>query len=138
MPCLHLIPSLFQYRPFCVQDNKLFCKSSQYKRHRPNDFTETSGHEMKIIPCHVMFMRFRSNPKDQIIKLSQQAQQGYAKHTEIPWNLLPQRYNKKGRYQLVCATPSATSSMLEHFFFCLMHVLETCLTMNTQKADLRA
>ena len=53
MPRLHLIPSLLQYRPFCVPDNKLFWKSLQYKRHSQNDFTETSGHEIKIMPCYV-------------------------------------------------------------------------------------
>ena len=80
MPRLHLIPSLFQYRPFCVPDDKLFCKPSQYKRHSPNDFTETSGHETKIMPCYVQEVQIQ--PQSLLSKQAQQVCKTYKNSLE--------------------------------------------------------
>ena len=71
MPHHRLIPNPYS-RSFCVP-NEVFYKSSQYKWHSPNDFTEISGHKMKIMPYYVQEVQIQ--PQSTVIKLSQQAQQ---------------------------------------------------------------
>lgn len=45
-------------RLFCVSD-ELFCKSLQSKWHSPNEFTENSGHKMKIISWYVQEVKIQ-------------------------------------------------------------------------------
>ena len=133
MPCFYLITSLFQYRPFCVPDDMLFCKSSQYKRHSPKEFTHTSGHELKIIPCYVQ----------EVIQpqcLDNQTFSTDSANMQIMQNSLEPAATKVQQKKILPISLCNSVSNIHYasaLFFRSVHVMETCLTINTQKTDLR-
>ena len=86
---------------------------------------------MKILPCHVLSGGLDPVPIFRQLNFLNRLSKGMQQNIQkFLGNCCHKGTTRKD------TTESATFSIFVHSFFCLVHVLETGLTINTQKADL--